>query len=82
MGWIIDTEHLSRTFGERTLAVDGLTLEIPPGEIFGLLGPNGAGKTTTIRMLATLLPPSGAPRGCAGSTWCGPRQRYAAASAT
>lgn len=39
------------------LAVDHLSLEIAPGEIYGLLGPNGAGKTTTLRMLATLLPP-------------------------
>ncbi|UBU09805.1 ABC transporter ATP-binding protein [Nonomuraea gerenzanensis] len=59
MGLIIDARRLSRTFGEQVVAVDTLTLQIPPGEIFGLLGPNGAGKTTTIRMLATLLPPSG-----------------------
>jgi ABC-type multidrug transport system ATPase subunit len=39
-------------------AVDGLTLAIPPGEIYGLLGPNGAGKTTALRMLAGLLTPS------------------------
>ena len=39
------------------MAVDGMDLEIAPGEIFGFLGPNGAGKTTTIRMLATLLRP-------------------------
>jgi ABC-2 type transport system ATP-binding protein len=58
MGLIIDADRLSRAFGDHTV-VDGLTLAIPPGEIFGLLGPNGAGKTTTIRMLSTLLPPSG-----------------------
>ena len=47
-------------FGE-TVAVDGLDLEVAPGEVFGLLGPNGAGKTTTIRMITTLLPaPPGA----------------------
>lgn len=40
------------------VAVNGVSLQIPPGEIFGLLGPNGAGKTTTIRMLCTLLEPS------------------------
>ena len=39
-------------------AVDGVSLQIPPGEIFGLLGPNGAGKSTTIRMLCTLLEPT------------------------
>lgn len=41
-------------FGSQ-LAVNGLGLQIEPGETFGLLGPNGAGKTTTIRMLTTLL---------------------------
>ena len=40
------------------LAVEGLTLEVGKGEIFGFIGPNGAGKTTTIRFLATLLPPT------------------------
>jgi ABC-2 type transport system ATP-binding protein len=38
-------------------AVDGISFEVHPGEVFGLLGPNGAGKTTTIRVLTTLLPP-------------------------
>jgi ABC-2 type transport system ATP-binding protein len=51
-------------FGKKTevtyvAAVDGVSLQIPRGEIFGLLGPNGAGKSTTIRMLCTLLEPSG-----------------------
>jgi ABC-2 type transport system ATP-binding protein len=54
---VIRTQRLTRTFGALT-AVDELTLDIPPGCIFGLLGPNGAGKTTTIKMLITLLPPS------------------------
>ena len=40
-------------------AVDGISLHIAPGEIFGLLGPNGAGKTTTIRMLTMLTQPTG-----------------------
>jgi ABC-2 type transport system ATP-binding protein len=39
-----------------SLALDGLSLEVPAGVVFGLLGPNGAGKTTVIRVLATLLP--------------------------
>ncbi len=52
---ILETQHLTRSFGQLT-AVDGLTLNVPAGEIFGLLGPNGAGKTTTIKMLTTLLP--------------------------
>lgn len=40
-------------------AVDGVSFKIERGEVFGLLGPNGAGKSTTIRMLCTLLEPSG-----------------------
>jgi len=43
---------------EMFVAVDGVSLQIERGEIFGLLGPNGAGKSTTIRMLCTLLEPS------------------------
>jgi ABC-type multidrug transport system ATPase subunit len=39
------------------VAVDGLSFEVSPGEIYGLLGPNGAGKTTTLRMIATLAEP-------------------------
>ncbi|GHF15150.1 ABC transporter ATP-binding protein [Amycolatopsis deserti] len=46
---------LRHAFGD-TVAVDGVDLEIPAGQVFGLLGPNGAGKTTTIRMITTLLP--------------------------
>jgi ABC-2 type transport system ATP-binding protein len=53
----IQVHGLSRRFGERT-AVEGLTFEVHPGEVFGLLGPNGAGKTTTVRMLTGLLSPS------------------------
>ena len=53
----VQTRALTRRFGRLT-AVDGLTLEISPGEVFGLLGPNGSGKTTTIRMLSGLLEPT------------------------
>jgi ABC-2 type transport system ATP-binding protein len=53
----IETHELTRRFGLRT-AVEGLTLAIAPGEVFGLLGPNGSGKTTAIRMLCGLLEPS------------------------
>jgi len=48
---------LTRRFGEN-VAVDGLSLEVRPGELFGIVGPDGAGKTTTLRMLAGVLPPS------------------------
>ncbi|MBX9760711.1 MAG: ABC transporter ATP-binding protein [Beijerinckiaceae bacterium] len=46
---------VSKFFGKA--AVDGLDLDLPPGEFYALLGPNGAGKTTTLRMVAGLLPP-------------------------
>ncbi len=48
-----------RTQGEMVTAVSNLSLNIPPGELFGLLGPNGAGKTTLVKMLCTLILPSG-----------------------
>jgi ABC-2 type transport system ATP-binding protein len=48
---------LSKRYGELA-AVEGLDLEIAPGEFLGLLGPNGSGKTTTLHMLATLIRPS------------------------
>jgi ABC-2 type transport system ATP-binding protein len=44
-------------------AVDGVTLSVPTGTIYGVLGPNGAGKTITIRMLTTLLRPDCRTRG-------------------
>jgi ABC-2 type transport system ATP-binding protein len=54
---IIEAEGLVKTFGGKVRALDGLTLTVQRGGIFGLLGPNGAGKTTFIRILTTLLPP-------------------------
>jgi len=51
---MIDTENLTKKFGNLT-AVDGLTLHVNDGEVFGFLGPNGAGKTTTVRMLCCLI---------------------------
>jgi ABC-2 type transport system ATP-binding protein len=53
----IRLENLTRDF-ETVRAVDGLSLEVPAGTIFGFLGPNGAGKTTTIRLLLGLLEPT------------------------
>jgi ABC-2 type transport system ATP-binding protein len=53
---IITASGLVKRF-DKTAAVDGLSLEMYEGEVFGLLGPNGAGKTTTLRMLITLLQP-------------------------
>ncbi|MCB9459703.1 MAG: ABC transporter ATP-binding protein [Anaerolineaceae bacterium] len=49
--------HLTRRFGSFT-AVNGISFEVPEGQVFGFLGPNGSGKTTTIRMLLGLLQPS------------------------
>ncbi len=54
---ILQTERLTRSFNS-LVAVNGLSISVTEGEVFGLLGPNGAGKTTTIKMLITLLPPS------------------------
>jgi ABC-2 type transport system ATP-binding protein len=53
----IATAGLTKQYGDR-VAVDGLDLRIPRGEVFGLLGPNGAGKTTTILMLLGLTQPT------------------------
>jgi ABC-2 type transport system ATP-binding protein len=53
----IDIRGLRKVFGQ-LVAVEGLTLSVRRGEVFGLLGPNGSGKTTTIRMLCGLLAPT------------------------
>jgi ABC-type multidrug transport system ATPase subunit len=55
--FIIETNDLTRRFGS-VKAVDGVSLRVPPGSIYGFLGPNGAGKTTTIRMLLGLIRPN------------------------
>jgi len=55
---LIELAELARSYGDRP-AVRGISLSIPAGEVFGLLGPNGAGKSTTLKMLATLLRPTG-----------------------
>jgi ABC-2 type transport system ATP-binding protein len=61
----IVVEGLERSFGD-VLAVQGIDLRVEEGEIYGFLGPNGAGKTTTVRMLTTLLLPTGGRAGVAG----------------
>lgn len=53
----IHTVELHKRFG-RTVALAGLTMSVPRGEVFGFLGPNGAGKTTSVKLLLGLLPPT------------------------
>ena len=55
--FVIHTDELTKRYG-KILAVDGLSLEVPRGRIFGLLGPNGSGKTTTMGMLLGLVRPT------------------------
>ncbi|MGD8464515.1 MAG: ATP-binding cassette domain-containing protein [Anaerolineae bacterium] len=54
---ILNAQNLQKSYGD-IKAVDGISLQVARGEVFGLLGPNGAGKTTTISMLTGLFPPS------------------------
>ena len=54
----IEAYGLVREFRKGPRAVDGVSLEVEPGEIYGFLGPNGAGKSTMVLMLTTLLPPT------------------------
>ncbi len=60
---MISTRQLTKSFHDKQRgeirAVDGVSLEVRPGEIYGLLGANGAGKTTVMRLLATLIAPTG-----------------------
>ena len=58
MAIIIQVENLSKQFNETT-AVDNLSFTVNEGDIYGFLGQNGAGKSTTIRMLLTLIKPTG-----------------------
>lgn len=57
MSFAIETYALRKEYGDN-VAVRGLTLQVPPGEVFGFLGPNGAGKTTSIKMLLGLVAPT------------------------
>jgi ABC-2 type transport system ATP-binding protein len=54
---VIRLTNLTKRYGSFT-AVDAISLNVPPGELFGFLGPNGAGKTTTLRMIAGILKPT------------------------
>jgi sodium transport system ATP-binding protein len=67
---MIQVENLTKSFRDlrrgQVLAVDAISFEARPGEIFGLLGPNGAGKTTAMRILCTVLRPSGGSARIAG----------------
>ena len=54
---VIRVEEFEKTYRE-TVAVQGLSFEVPAGSIVGLVGPNGAGKTTTLRALAGIIPPT------------------------
>src|SRR5665213_82721 len=54
----IEVEGLVKDFKGGVRAVDGIDLQVAPGEIYGFLGPNGAGKSTTVLVLTTLLPPT------------------------
>jgi len=61
MDYVLQTDALVKTYGvgaKKTNAVDGLTLNVPEGSIYGLLGRNSAGKTTTIRMAMGLARPT------------------------
>jgi ABC-2 type transport system ATP-binding protein len=53
----VDAQELTKRFGN-VWALDNLSFQIKPGEIYGLIGPNGAGKTTTLRMVCTLITPT------------------------
>ena len=55
--YMIEVTGLTKAYGQR-LAVQDLTFQVAPGEVYALLGPNGAGKTTTLRVLSTLIRPT------------------------
>jgi ABC-2 type transport system ATP-binding protein len=67
----IRTEHLTKIYSQRLIAVNDMNLEVPRGYVFGLLGPNGAGKTTTLRLLLGLQRPT-AGRAQVFGKLCGP----------
>ena len=77
---VVQTEQLSKIFrvgfwGKRVTAVEGLNLEVRPGEVFGFLGPNGAGKTTTLKMLMGLIYPTSGRARLFGRDLCDPQTK-------
>ena len=67
----IRTEHLTKIYSGRVIAVNDMNLEVPRGSIYGLLGPNGAGKTTTLKLLLGLQRPTAGRAEVLGRS-CGP----------
>ena len=78
---LVSVEGLSRTYGDR-LALDRVSFDVAPGELFALLGPNGGGKTTLFKLLATLIPPSEGTFRVDGSRPTAPCASFADASAS
>jgi ABC-2 type transport system ATP-binding protein len=64
--YAVAAHDLVKTYPKGVRALDGLTLGVPPGQVFGLLGPNGAGKTTTVKVLTTLARPDAGTASVAG----------------
>ena len=70
-GPAIRTEHLTKIYGGKVIAVNDMRLQVPQGSIYGLLGPNGAGKTTTLKLLLGLQKPTAGSAQVFGKS-CGP----------
>ena len=66
--YVIETDGLTKRYGEGIVAVDKLALRVKRGEVYGFLGPNGAGKTTTLRMLLGLIRPTSGTASVLGRT--------------
>jgi ABC-2 type transport system ATP-binding protein len=71
---LLQVERLSKSFGTNR-AVDSVSFQVHPGEIYGLIGPNGAGKTTTISMICGLLKPDAGQISVAGNSFASNPQR-------
>jgi len=67
----IEAHELVKTYKGGVRALDGVSLSVAPGTVFGLLGPNGAGKSTIVKILTTLSRPIPERPGSPASTWCG-----------